>query len=201
MPAGIPLFCSMRFTRLQHLLLWCAALTSFGLALWIVIYAGLPRAADYDLVTIDGELFSAPAVHNPAPPLTASTLTNDTVSLADLRGQWVIINFWATWCGPCLIEMPELQTLHDDSTIDVRVLAINIGESRPAIEAWVAELGLTFTIIPDPQGILYARYRVRGQPSTYVVSPDGIIQRIYYGATSAETLRSVIDASLPQTDG
>ncbi|MEO1162587.1 MAG: TlpA disulfide reductase family protein [Chloroflexota bacterium] len=196
MPIGIPFFACMTFSPLQRIGLYSLGFCLLILAGGIVMYTGLPNRADYDLVTIDGVPHPAPALNSPAPPISTSTLSGDAISLADVQGQWVIVNFWATWCVPCRVEMPELQALHEERA-DVAVIGINIGESRPVMTAWIEELDLTFDIVPDPQGDLYNRYRVRGQPSTYVINPDGIITRIIFGATSLETLLSAIDSTQP----
>ena len=77
-----------------------------------------------------------------------------------------MINFWATWCVPCRVEMPELQAFHEAHPA-VRVLAVNLGESRDLIVDWVTQFGLTFDIVLDTDRSIADLYRLRGQPSTY----------------------------------
>lgn len=159
-------------------------------ASWLLIYTGLPNRAEFTGNSVlDGRRI-APEINALAPPFTQPTLNGDTLVLDDLRGESVVINFWATWCVPCRTEMPELQALHADT--GVRVLAVNLAENPQAVREWVTELGLTFTIVLDAQGQIAEAYRLRGQPSTYVVAPDGIITHIFYGATTADALRDAL---------
>src|SRR5690606_4194147 len=107
----------------------------------------------------------------------AHTLSGDLLDLIDLRGDVVIINFWATWCEPCQAEMPELQTLYEET--GVKILAINMGEGENAIHDWVSYYGLSFDILLDPNQEIYQLYHVRGQPSTYILDQQGIITHIF----------------------
>lgn len=166
------------------------ALVALTAAFLILAAAGLPNRANYTGFVVEGIGRVAPEGGSIAPPFSQSTLAGDTLSLLDLRGEVVVVNFWATWCVPCRVEMPELQTLHEET--GVHILGINIGESREVAAAWVEALGLTFDILLDPQQRVYRDYRVRGQPSTYVIAPDGIITHIYFGPTTAETLRGAL---------
>ncbi|MCZ2095060.1 MAG: TlpA family protein disulfide reductase [Anaerolineae bacterium] len=99
---------------------------------------------------------------------------------------------------PCRIEMPELQALHTAHP-DVRVLAVNLGESRNLIVDWAAQLRLTFDIVLDADQAIASRYRLRGQPSTYVVSPGGVITNIFYGPTTRQTLEGALEPFLRES--
>jgi thiol-disulfide isomerase/thioredoxin len=181
----------MNLSKLQRFKLFMGAMLALVAAFSILFAVGLPNPAEYSGEIIDG-VFVAPEIGAVAPEIKQVTLSGDTVSLSSLRGETLIINFWATWCVPCQSEMPELQSLHEETGIPI--LAVNIGESQEAIETWVERFGLTFTIVLDPDGLIYTRYRVRGQPSTYIVAPDGIITHIFYGAVSSESLSSALQS-------
>ncbi|MGJ3238515.1 MAG: TlpA family protein disulfide reductase [Anaerolineae bacterium] len=187
----------MMINRAQRYTLMSVALLSMGLALVLIIGTGLPQRADYSGFILDG-LYVAPEIGGQAPSITAPNLNGKALDWVGLRGQSVIVNFWATWCIPCAVEMPELQDLHETRE-DVEIVAVNIGEGHSVIADWVSAYELSFTIIPDPQQILYRQYRVIGQPTTYVINPDGIITHILYGATTAHTLATAIDTH--QQDG
>ncbi len=160
----------------------------------ILLTTGLPLRTDYTGFIIEGEGIVAPERNAIAPRFSNPSLTTDNFQLMDLRGQVVILNFWATWCGPCRAEMPILQTLHEEyANQNVRIVAVNIGESRPIVEQWVNEMGLTFDIILDEQGDVVASYQLRGEPSTFIISPEGIITDVFYGAVSENTLRNRIE--------
>ncbi len=166
------------------------ALACFAAALALVFAAGLPNRAAYSgQILPDGQV-AAPEIGAFAPTWSASTLAN-VVDLHALRGAPVVINFWATWCIPCRVEMPELQAFHDAHPA-IPVLAVNLGESRDQIVDWVARLGLTFDIALDADGSIASLYRLRGQPSTYIVSPGGVITGIFYGPTTRQSLEAAL---------
>lgn len=181
----------MSLSKIQRLGLFIGAILALVAAFSILIIVGLPNRAEFSGEIIDGDYF-APEIGAFAPEIQQATLSGDVIDLSALRGETVIINFWATWCVPCEIEMPELQDLHEKTK--VRILAVNIGEDEAAIEAWVERFSLTFDIVLDPNQEIYRRYQVRGQPSTYVIAPDGIITHIFYGAVSSETLDNILQS-------
>src|SRR5690606_335049 len=138
---------------------------------------------------------SAPEVSALAPPFALTSLDGEVVRLADLRGQQVIVNFWATWCGPCRVEMPILQRLYDDAPPGaLRILAVNLGEPPDAAREWQRSFNLTYDILLDEGQMVAALYQLRGQPSTYVISPDGIVTHIFYGAASEDALRAALQS-------
>ncbi len=160
----------------------------------IVIAGGLPDRATYSgQVNAEGQPV-APEIGALAPPFTATTLDN-VIHSDDLRGTPVLINFWATWCVPCRVEMPELQAFHEAQPT-VRVIAVNLGEPRNLVVDWVAQLGLTYDIALDPDGVIATAYQLRGQPTTYVVSPGGAIVNIFYGATTRQALEAALEPFL-----
>lgn len=184
----------MRLSPVQQLALWSVAIVSLVMAILLICLASLPNKLDYSRTFIDSIGFIgyvAPEIGEFAPPFEARTLSGETILLSDLRGETVIINFWATWCVPCAIEMPELKTLHEETGI--RILAINIAETPQIITQWVENYRLTFDIVLDPQQDIYNQYRIIGQPTTFVIAPDGIISHIFYGATSADALQTTIE--------
>lgn len=125
----------------------------------------------------------------PAPDFTATTLDGATLRLSDLRGHPVALNFWATWCGPCRLEMPELeaaQARYRDSGLVI--LAVNAGESAEDIQAYVEELGLTLTVILDLQGAILDLYEVRALPTTVWVDGEGIIRAEHLGPLDAQLI-------------
>jgi thiol-disulfide isomerase/thioredoxin len=181
----------MSFWRVKQIALILGAAASFAAAFCLLIWAGLPNRADYSGQDFGAIGYAAPEIGAPAPPFQLQTLAGDELDLLDLRGEPVIINFWATWCVPCQVEMPELQALHEDT--GVRILALNIGENPEIVTAWVQEYSLSFDILLDRDETVYALYRLRGLPSTYVLDADGIITAIFYGATNAAALTDALE--------
>ena len=175
--------------RLQLLVLACLCLVA---ALTLVIRVGLPERAAYSGFITENGIF-APELAALAPPFRAETARGESVDLLALRGSPVIINFWATWCAPCVVEMPELQALYETWRAEgLHVLAVNLGEDANAVLQWSQVYGLSFDLLLDPQGEIAALYRLRGQPSTYVVSTDGFVTAIFYGPVSADQLEAAL---------
>lgn len=171
-------------------------------SVWLVVSAGLPqRAAFTGQFTGELEIGQrpiAPEIGAQAPSFSAPTLDAGSLTLSALQGEPVILNFWATWCVPCRVEMPELQQLYNQyQDAGLHVVAINMGETQTAIDRWVAEFDLTFDVVLDENQALPALYHLRGQPSTYVIAPDGVITHIFYGPTTAEALERALAPYLP----
>lgn len=179
----------------KRALLLLAALFCFVTALALVIQSGLPQRASYSGVITGGDTF-APEIGALAPPFIATNIDGEVVDLLELRGSPVIVNFWATWCGPCAAEMPDLQAFYEARQQDgLRLLGVNLGEGTEPILEWVEQYGLTFDLLLDLDGEIAALYRLRGQPSTYIISPDGIITNVFYGPITFQQL----EMSLPPT--
>jgi thiol-disulfide isomerase/thioredoxin len=104
-------------------------------------------------------------------------LAGDSHALQRYRGSVVFLNFWATWCGPCRTEMPDLQHLHDDLGDEAQfaMLAINLQEDAVQVRRFASELGLSFQILLDSSGETSAAYGARTLPMSYVIDKDGSI--------------------------
>jgi peroxiredoxin len=127
------------------------------------------------------------AVGSPAPNFRAVTVdsTPRVRTLADYKGQVVLLNVWATWCGPCRIEMPSMEALHRDfGSTGLKVVAVSIDQiAGPAqIREFARELGLTFEIVHDSAQHIVRDYRVNGYPQSFVIGRDGTIRRKWIGA-------------------
>ncbi len=126
-----------------------------------------------------------------APDFTLTTLDGETVSLADYRGQAVLLNYWATWCPPCKAEMPAMQRVYE--TYRARgfvVLAVNATNQDTIgdVEAFVREYGLTFPVLLDSEGRVGALYRINALPTSFFIRPDGIIEEVVIGGPMSEAL-------------
>jgi thiol-disulfide isomerase/thioredoxin len=174
------------FKKLIMVMMAAAALVAAAV---IVFQVGLPQRGDYTGQIVEGIGVVAPEVGFTAPLISQNMLNGEPRRLTDLRGEWVIVNFWATWCGPCRDEMPELQQLHEEGWA---VLGVNLGEPVASVARWVDEMGLEFDILLDLDGQATVDYRVGVQPMTFVISPQGIIRHIFYGQTTADAIRAVI---------
>lgn len=133
----------------------------------------------------------APLAGFPAPEIALTTLDGDEVRLTDLRGQSVILNFWATWCPPCRFEMPALQRVHEDYQGRVVVVGVNMTvaeASIDAVRAFLQERGITFPVWLDMQGEASDIYRVTSLPTTFFIDAQGTICEVVIGGPMAEAL-------------
>ena len=175
----------------ERLLLTAGAVACLLAAAALVIAAGLPERSAYTGLTAEGGSVVAPEIGALAPNFSAPTLTG-SVELNALRGSPVVVNFWATWCAPCEVEMPDLQAFQSAHP-SARVLAVNLGEPPALVTDWLAKRGITLAIPLDTRGEIAYLYRLRGQPTTFVIAPDGIISHIFYGATTRQALESALE--------
>jgi cytochrome c biogenesis protein CcmG, thiol:disulfide interchange protein DsbE len=146
-----------------------------------------------------------------APDYAALSLDGDTVQLASFLGEVVLLNIWATWCLPCVREMPALQRLHEElGEQGLRIVAVSVDAPRGALGVFgqpggdVAEFrerfGITFTVLHDPSGRIQSEFQVNGLPTTFVIDRDGRIQRKVLGAAEwdqpafADGIRSILGA-------
>jgi peroxiredoxin len=123
-----------------------------------------------------------------APEFTAQTVELEPVTkrLSDYRGQVVLLNIWATWCGPCRVEMPSIERLHAEfAPRGLRVVAVSIDEPGQAegIRGFVRENALTFEVLYDPTHRIEQLYQTMGVPETFVIGRDGVIRKRVTGAT------------------
>ena len=132
-------------------------------------------------VTQAGVLEDYPDVA-PAPPLGLMDLGNNRHQLADYRGQVVLVNFWASWCAPCLVEMPGIQRLKESlAGQPFTVLAVNFKESRAKVWRFRKLLQVDFPLLLDADGRSAEDWQVAVYPTTYLVGTDGRIRYVAYG--------------------
>lgn len=147
-------------------------------------------------VTAGGQVPS-PREGFPAPDFTLSTLAGEPATLSGFRGRVVVVNVWASWCGPCRAEMPALQDIYAaQQGRGLEVLAVNSAfqDSAADAQAFVQELGLTFPILLDQDGAVSRRYLVRGLPSTFFIDRQGVIRTVIFGGPlSAATIQSKVE--------
>lgn len=140
-----------------------------------------------------------------APAFQAATLDTPPKqrSLADYKGQVVLINIWATWCQPCRVEMPSIERLYRVyGPKGLRVVAVSIDDpgTDSAIRAFVRDMGMTFDVLHDPAGTIEHAYQVTGYPETVIVGKDGVIRKKVAQATDwdSEGNRRLIERLLAE---
>ncbi|MBN2500046.1 MAG: redoxin domain-containing protein [Anaerolineales bacterium] len=161
-------------------------------AAWIGISAAPPGS------TTQGGI-PAPQAGFQAPDFTLQTPDGESVTLSDLRGQVVLVNLWASWCGPCRIEMPAMQQVyeayHDQG---FTILAVNATYQDNVTDAlaFAAELDLTFPIVLDVNGQTSDQYELRSLPSSFFIDRDGQVQEVVVGSMSESLLRVRVEQLL-----
>lgn len=116
-------------------------------------------------------------VGNVAPDFQLPNLDYETISLNELRGKPVVLNFWATWCLACIYEMPFLQEIHEEySGSGLVLLAINAGESQSQVEKFLQSNNLSLPVLLDTRGIVNQQYHIQWLPTTLFIDEDGVIQ-------------------------
>ena len=138
-------------------------------------------------------------VNFPAPDLSLSDLKGDLVSLADYRGQVVLVNNWATWCPPCKAEMPALQAYYEDHQDQGFVLvAIEAGEPADEVAQFASDYGLTFPVWLDPNSAALEAFNNFTLPSSYVIDAQGTVRLAWSGAISREMLEKYLTPLLEE---
>ena len=147
--------------------------------------------------------YEYPVSENPAPDFTAQLVDGSAFTLSEHRGTVVLVNFWATWCGPCCAEMPAFQWLDDEYGDNVYILAINCMEDTSTVQRFLSENGYTFPVACDTDGSISSLYPTDGIPYTVVIGKDGGVYDSFVGAYDAtsqyEEYKAAIDAALAET--
>jgi cytochrome c biogenesis protein CcmG/thiol:disulfide interchange protein DsbE len=133
-------------------------------------------------------------VGKPAPAFDLPNLSGGQVKLADLAGKSAIVNFWNTWCTPCLEEAPALQKFYAEHANDTDFVMVGIvrNDVTKDVRAYVRKHGVNWTIALDPKDQAALDFATRGQPETYAISPSGVVTAAKYGAMLQPELESFL---------
>ena len=138
-----------------------------------------------------------PRPGQPAPNFTLDLLDNSTLTLSDLHGEVVVVNFWAPWCVPCEDEMPEFQTVWDEyQERGVTFIGIFFEEDEAESLEMLSRLGITYPQGADLGNLISTAYGITGVPETFVLDSEGRVSQVYIGPASAEQLREGLDSLL-----
>jgi peroxiredoxin len=130
-----------------------------------------------------------PEKPKPAPAFTLSSIKGKSVSLASFAGKPAMINFWATWCAPCIKELPELERiygLYRDRGLSV--ILVNQQETAEVVRKYIEEHGYTMTALLDEKGQTAEKYQVFGLPTTFFVDKAGTIRRTHMGELTTDII-------------
>ncbi len=133
-----------------------------------------------------------PQVGKIAPNFSLENLDGNEIELLNGSQQPILINFWATWCPPCVAEMATIQQYYVESGRSFRVLAVNADEPPKDVQRFANEHGLSFDILLDPGGHVQELYRLRGYPTSFILDGDGVIMREHVGLLTESKLRNYL---------
>ena len=118
----------------------------------------------------------------PAPALRLKDMDGKLFDLAEARGRWVFVHFWASWCGPCRREMPTIQRLiATRGNLPLEVVLVNTAETEDAVFSFLGIAGPDLSTLLDPDGLVTEAWQPRGLPATFLVDPEGRIQYLALG--------------------
>lgn len=170
---------------------WLLAGVFLGSAAGVIAFFGLPDQVDEASARQRAlaEQLESISQGSEAPEFALQTVDGGTFRLSDHQGDVVLLNFWATWCGPCRVEMPALQQQYERrSSAGFVVAGVNAGESRQDVMSFGRELGLTFPLLLDPDEEVQRLYQIRAYPTSILVDQEGRIGRVHFGVLTEDLL-------------
>lgn len=126
-----------------------------------------------------------------APDFELESLDGTKIKLSETRDKNVMLNFWATWCGYCVLEMPDLQKLQEDYKDDLLVLTVNVGESKEDVEKFMKDNNLDLTVVLDEKMNVANTYGVRSYPTTVAINKKGEVISGYIGMLTYEQMEQL----------
>jgi thiol-disulfide isomerase/thioredoxin len=133
------------------------------------------------------------AVESELPPQDFELFDGSSATFEEFEGTPLVINFWASWCPACVSELPEFQAVHEQRSDEVTFLGIANADVRPAAVGLAGEVGLTYSLADDPNGVLFREFGLFAMPSTLFVSPDGEILEVFAGQLNEAALNDRIN--------
>lgn len=133
-----------------------------------------------------------------APDFTAELADGSSFTLSEQEGKVVLLNFWATWCSPCVEEMPALEKIHKDYAEQVKVVAVDCGEDKAVVDSFLKENEYTFSVGYDENNEISRKYPVTGIPYTLIIGSDGVVKKTFTGSLGAEKQYEVYKEALEE---
>jgi cytochrome c biogenesis protein CcmG, thiol:disulfide interchange protein DsbE len=171
--------------KASHVARWIALAIGAVLLAFVGVLA---TRADYE-----AKLVGTPLLGQPAPALAGTSIDGQGVDVASLRGKWVVVNFFASWCIPCQREHPEFVRFVERHRTrdDAELVMVIHGDEVGPVRSYLAANGGEWPVVDDPDGRVALEFGVRGQPESYVIDPDGIVRAKAFEIT-ADLLEQII---------
>lgn len=171
-------------------------------ALWITLGLGLAVVGLVAVLATSGPAASrvadSPLIGRPVPSVQGTTIDGADFDLATLRGRWVLVNFFATWCVPCRQEHPDLIAFHNrhERLGDATVVGIIYDDDTDAVRRFRTEEGGTWPMVQDPDGQISLDFGVAGVPESFLVAPDGtVVAKLIGGVNDTQLERLLTEAT------
>ncbi|HEY2428905.1 MAG TPA: redoxin family protein [Acidimicrobiales bacterium] len=171
--------------RRRRTALYGAAAIGVVTAALIGVLATRPSAADQQA--------RSPLLGQPAPPIAGTSITDGSpFNLASLRGRYVVVNFFASWCVPCQQEQPQLVRFQNEAGGRTAVVGVLFSDTPGPARSFLQSNGGNWPVVADPDGVLALDYGVRGPPESYLVNPEGVVLAKFIGEVSANRLDQLV---------
>lgn len=133
------------------------------------------------LISVGAMAQLQPAAQSPlAPDFTLQSIKGDNIKLSEQRGSIVLVNFWASWCGPCRTEMPALEQLSEKyRDLGVVVLGVNVETETDGVTRYLSDMQVSFPLLLDQQNIASKAYNVEAMPTTVIIDKDGKVRALH----------------------
>lgn len=173
--------------RRARVALWSAIAIGLVGALLVGVLATRKSSAD--------RLADSPLLGTPAPEIAGTSIAGGAVRLSNLRGKYVVVNFFASWCEPCREEHPELEEFRRSHLprADAEVVAVIFNDTEANAREFFTDLGGEWPVVDDPGGRVALAYGVRGPPESFVIGPDGRVIAHFVGQVTAKGLDELLD--------
>jgi peroxiredoxin len=175
----------------------------FEWIIWIVVAALLGGAwifvskeeiKEPDILT----LTEAPIVGHLAPDFTLQTAVGESYTLSDFRGQPVVLNFWASWCGPCRVEMPFFERTQLKYNGQAAVIGVNQGEAAETLQEFGVRQNISYPLLVDDDNTVNLSYNVVSLPTTIFIDADGVVEEVIVGIVNQAVLEDRIEGMIAE---